>query len=597
MNAVAPPTLADQWRAAWPAALAAWSRYTRLRPPRLCQTTAEAQQEGLSGSFAMIRLADQSVVIDLDAVRKLGLDDYAVEVLAHEIGHHVCAPANGSDHFRLLARLRRALPTLEQHAPMLANLYTDLHINDRLQRQAGLRMADIYRRLHAARGPQARPGKLWTLYLRIYESLWKLDRGSLGGAAGADQGLDTDAWLGARVVRVYANDWLAGAGRFAALLLPYLVDDEDSQAALAQWQDTLSAAAGSTPQGGQEIEPDEQAGAIHPARDPRITGDEDRRDGHRGEKPARARPAAKPAAATRNAPGQLREPFEYGQILRAAGVDLSDHDIAVRYYRERALPHRVPYPQRPAPESLEPQLEGLEPWDIGDPIDELDAMQSLLLSPRLVPGLSTVRRVYGTAPGLQRDPVPLDLDLYVDSSGSMPDPQRQLSWLTLAGSVIVLSALRAGARVQATLWSGPLQCTGTAGFVRNEDAILRVLTGFFGGSTAFPIHRLRDTYAARRAQDRPAHILHISDDGITTMFDRDERGNSGWRVAADALARARGGGSMILNLAGAPIADLQRARSEQGWVIETIRDWPELLGFARRFSRRHYAAAPADARA
>ena len=30
--------------------------------------------------------------------------------------------------------MRRALPTLEQHAPMVANLYTDLFINDRLPR-------------------------------------------------------------------------------------------------------------------------------------------------------------------------------------------------------------------------------------------------------------------------------------------------------------------------------------------------------------------------------------------------------------------------------------------------------------------------------
>ena len=128
----------------------------------------------------------------------------------------------------------------------------------------------------------------------------------------------------------------------------------------------------------------------------------------------------------------------------------------------------------------------------------------------------------------------------------------------------------------------------TDGFVRSEDAILRVLTGFYGGATAFPIHQLRDTFARRTERDRPAHILMISDDGITTMFDRDERGNSGWDVSAQALARARGGGTMVLNLFGRPDAALQRAQQEQGWVIETIKDWPDLLGFAKRFSRRHY---------
>jgi hypothetical protein len=577
-------SLAERWRQAWPDALAAWSRYTRLHAPRLCETSREARAEGLDGSFAMIRFADQSVVVDLQQVRELRLDDYAPEVLAHEIGHHVYAPANGSDHLRLMARLRRALPTLERHAPMVANLYTDLHINDRLQRQRKRRMDAVYRRLYESRRKdkdKEQTGALWRLYLRIYEQLWTLERGSLGSGIQREDPIDGDAWLGARLVRVYAKDWLAGSGRFATLILPYLVDDDAAAKALARWHDTRSAGAGLDPQGGLEVEDDELDGAVHPSRDPRITGED-------GTDEVDARGPAPETAASERARGQHREPFEYGEILRAGGLSLGDHDIAVRYYRERALPHRIPFPTRPAPHSAELQLEGLEPWDIGDSIDLLDPLQSVLQSPRLIPGLSTVKRVYGRAPDREQEPVPLDLDLYVDSSGSMPNPQRQTSWLTLAGAVIVLSALRAGARVQATLWSGPRQFLHTDGFVRSEDAILRVLTGFYGGATAFPVHRLRDTYAARTPHDRPVHILHISDDGITTMFQNDERGGDGWAIAAQALARARGGGTMVLNLPGKPDADLQRAQREQGWVVEPVASWPELLGFARRFARRHY---------
>jgi hypothetical protein len=67
--------LLEQWRAGWEPALATWSRFTRLRDARLCQTSMEAAQEGLSGSFAMIRLVDQSVVVDLESVEQLGLQD------------------------------------------------------------------------------------------------------------------------------------------------------------------------------------------------------------------------------------------------------------------------------------------------------------------------------------------------------------------------------------------------------------------------------------------------------------------------------------------------------------------------------------------
>ncbi|QGZ38868.1 hypothetical protein IP92_05273 [Pseudoduganella flava] len=580
-------TILQAWRAAWPDALAAWSRYTRLGEPLLCAHTIEAAAEGLQGSFAMIRLADQRVVIDLEAVCRHGLEGYATEILAHEIGHHVLAPASVTDHLRLLARIRAALPTLERHAPMIANLYTDLFINDRLQRQAGLRIADIYAVL-AARDEASASGQVWQLYMGICEELWQR-KGQLG--AGADAARATDAWLGARLVRVYANDWLDGAGRFATLLLPYLVDDSRVPPELL---DTLEACAGAEPAGALGVDREELQGALHPVHDPLISGLDEA--GQADERPPLP-----------DVPqGQCREPFAYGEMLRAAGVKLTDVEIAVRYYRERALPHLVPFPARRAPEVEEPQLEGHEPWNIGDPLDEIDWLHSLALAPVPIPGVTTFKRTYGREAGSTEQVLPMDLDMYVDSSGSMPNPRVATSWLALAGAVIALSALRAGASVRVTLWSGKHEVLETDGFTRDEQCILAVLTGYFGGGTAFPIHRLRDTWCGPglrpRPGRRPTHLLMISDEGIDTLFAADERRNSGWDVAAAALRAAGAGGTMALNLSswfiergkagGVPAYDtLQRAEREQGWQISAIQKMEDLLEFARVFSRRHYADA------
>ena len=572
------------WRAAWPQALEAWSRYTRLHDPRLCASTIEAAQEGLSGSFAMIRLLDQSVVVDLEAVYAHQLEGYAVEILAHEIGHHVLAPATASDHFRLIARIRRALPTVEAHAAMVANLYTDLCINDRLQRQAGLRMADIYQLLAMHDKNAAAKSRLWTLYMRIYEHLWQIERGGLASGA-IDDALDTDAWLGARLIRVYGADWMTGSARFAALLLPYLLNKKKVTALLLAWHDTGAAAEGCAAEGLHAIGDGEDDELLHPVDDPLITGDA----------------VGTPAEQERNtySRGQLREPFEYGEILKAGGVKLNDHEIAIRYYRERALPYLVPFPTRPVPRRPEPEPEGLEPWEMGDPLDQIDWLQSITLSPFVVPGVTTVRRTYDAPPSAQPEALAVDLDLYVDSSGSMPNPQQATSYTALAGAIVALSALRAGASVQVTLWSGKRQVIGTTGFVRNADQILQVLTGYLGGGTCFPLHRLRGTYASAAARARPAHILMISDDGITTMFDKDERGASGWDIAARALAAAGGGGTMALNLDPAwnswdgPLNVLRRARDEGGWDIHAVASLAELVAFARAFSARNYGPAPA----
>ena len=590
-------SLRDTWAAAWAPALAAWSKFTRLRPPMLCLTEHDAQREGLTGSFAMIRLHDQSVVVSLPEVVACGVEQFPLEVLAHEIGHHVLAPATLTDHARMIARMRWGLPTVEHHAPTVANLYTDILINDRLQRSAGLRLADVYRTLAEREGSG---GAVWAIYTRIYEILWSLPRGSLGGER-TDDRLEGDAWLGTRLVRSYARDWLDGSGRFAALLLPHLLEDKKSAKVIEKLLDTRTAGAGGDPAGLANEDAGEREGAVHPAQDPALSGIEDDEGEQKGAQPMEA---AGPGAAR----GQAREPFQFGELLRAAGVTISDYDAAVKYYRERAAPYLIPFPMRHFPQSTDPLPEGLEPWDVGDALDAADWLQSVLQSPHIVPGMTTVQRVWGTAEGGEPARVPLDLDLYVDSSGSMPNPHHLISYPALAGAILCLSALRAGARAQVTLWSGKNQCTTTRGFVRDSTAVLNVLTGYFGGGTQFPIHVLRETYAKRDAGARAVHILVISDDGVSTMFDNDERGGSGWDIARTALERARGGGSLVLNVpddwdkrsvdrrpsnnpGGNWDLAVRRARDEQGWHVHTVSSLAGLVEFARAFSRARYGDA------
>ena len=128
------------------------------------------------------------------------------------------APANLTDHTRMIARtaLGDCRPWNNRRR-WLPICYSDLLINDRLQRGAGLRMADIYRAIGAG-GDGG--GAVWALYTRIYEILWSLERGSLGGGKTDDRirrrrlaGSAAGAQLRARLAR--------GAGRFAALLLPH----------------------------------------------------------------------------------------------------------------------------------------------------------------------------------------------------------------------------------------------------------------------------------------------------------------------------------------------------------------------------------------
>jgi hypothetical protein len=588
MTTVATPELTElrtRWREAWPQALAVWSRFTKLTEPRWCFDEDDEKREHLSDSFALIRLADQAVVVGLKRALEAHVEGFPLQILAHEIGHHIYVPANLLDHGRLLARVRRGLPDRETFAPLVANLYADLLINDRLQRQAGLDMAGVYRTL---RSPNQRP--IWKLVMRTYEILWSLPRGQLAEEP-IEERLELDASLAARVIRSYAREWLEGAGRFAVLCLPYLLQEEPANVLVlcgrcGGWCDTLGAGHGTAavPAGLIDIDPDEGRGILHPMFDPEISG-----VSLPPEQVADRVGTGNFTSTLGGSPGQCREPFEYGEILRALGLDLSDHDIAVRYYRERAIPYLIPFPVKLSPKAADPLPEGIETWDFGQPLEQVDWLESVLTSPHVIPGFTTQQRTWGTAEGGEPAKRPIDLDLYVDCSGSMPNPQRVLSPVTLAGAIIALSALRVGSAVQATLWSGAHQFETTAGFVRDPTRVLRILTGYLGGATAFPIHILRDTYASRKPTDRDVHILIVSDDGVTTMFDKDERGQSGWEISAMALAHARAGGTMVLNI-GDWTKDKALARAhEQGWDIVPVVSLDDLVPFARRFSRKRYA--------
>ncbi len=591
MTATTIPTdlasIRDRWLLAWPEALALWSRYIQLHEPVWCFTDKEERREELAGSFAMIRLVDHSIVVSIRQVSEQGLDRFAKEILAHEIGHHVYCPADLSDNARLLARIRHGLPGKEDFAPMVSNLYSDLLINDRLQRISELDMAGVYLQLGSAH-----QSRLWTLYMRIYELLWKLPRGQLVNGT-CDDRMNQDAQLGARLIRSYAKDWLAGGGRFAVLCLPYIMEDAEQQLSrlIASWDDMRHAGRGGFPDGLVEIDDVEREGAIHPAEDPDLSGIEDLF----GE-------AAKVAG---KVPGILsghksakkyRQPFEYAEVLSAAGVDLDEREITARYYREMAIPHLVPFPVKHLPQATDPLPEGLAVWDIGSPIEQVDWLGTLLASPIVIPGVTTRQRLMGEGPGSDPGTQPFDLYLGIDCSGSMGDPAHRLSYPVLAGAIVALSALRAGSQVKVVLSGEPGKTISTDGFVRDQKTILRTLVSYLGTGYSFGIHRLAETFTPDPPVKRPIHILIVSDHDMFSMLDEKGGGRIGWDVAEEALARCRGGGSLVLQLPEAMLSGawgkssqtyLQRIR-QAGWNISLVDSMEQLVAFARQFSRSNF---------
>jgi hypothetical protein len=593
---------------AWPRALTAFSPYTRLAPPILCRTKSDEKREGLEQSFAMIRMRDERIVIGLSQIAALSLEPHAHAILAHEVGHYVHAPGTLRDHVRLHDRIRRTLPkNLAPHAGMVSNLYTDLLLNDRLERGGLADIAAVYVALRSEA-----TSELWTFYMRTYERLWLLRPRTLGPEP--SETIESDAELAARLVRHFRDDWLSGAPSFALLVAPYLESLPTERPGLPGWLDTAATSLGEQVPDGlvdDDFDPDQ---VQHPAVDARLSdsgasddpdddcegdaaADAGDRDGvGEGSTVARDRGARGRALRGDGRPDErrvVRGPQQWIELLRAAGVQIEPSQLLARYYRELAQPHVIPFPAIRAERAGDPLPEGLDPWEPGSPLEAIDWLESLLRSPLVVPGVTTVERSFGTTEGGEPERIAPDLYVGIDCSGSMGNPAHQLAHPIVAAVVLVLSALRAGARAMACLsgeWHGQGSFVDTGGFVRDERALLGVLTSYLGTGASFGLPRLATTFGPGFRSRRPVHVVVVSDSDFFAEVDGTK---NGWAILKSAVARAGGGATAVLRLhAHAAYDSWLASMREAGVEPHIVSSEEELVAFARAFARRTYRPSP-----
>lgn len=571
---------------AWPAAQAVWSPSTRLHAPTVHAAAGpdgvETGEDRPGSALAWLDLSTMSVHVDTGVMAALGLGvQDCLAVLAHEVGHHVLAPGDMTTAARVAARVRHALVDRDDLVPDVANLWLDLVINDELAHRRGI---DVTRVL-APHGPRQGVSTVFATYLRCLELLGRTPLGSL---VEPGQAAESEARVMARVARVHARRLVKGAEGFAALVRPLLPEPRQSRAPVV-------------PQGCRGVAglrrlPDGLVGdaslvapVVHPVLDPEVMG------GSVRTRPEEPRPPSPP---TRPGDTQRFEPADLYAVARALGVEADERAVAAHYYRELAAPYLVPFRDPRSRRRSEPVPGALETWELGEDLTEIDWTATVLASPVVVPGVTTRRRLEEEHPGGDPRRVPMDLDLYLDSSGSMPDPAHVLSPVAVAGTILALSALRAGGHVQATTWSGRDQIATTNGFTRDAEAVMRAVVAFFGGATSFPLPLLERTHlraGGGARTTRPCHIAVVSDAGATSMVDDvgDAGGDDGTGAAPlghqavgtaeRALVAAGGGGTLLLNCHEATLAGLRLPAGYETVLMTTMDD---VVSRSRELSRR-----------
>lgn len=580
--------LSAEQRTTWQSAQALWG--VQLHDPELAP---DAQ----APSFAWFTFPPQ-VTFDLPLADRLGVGGFVESIFAHEIGHHTFSPSTRLAQLKISHQMARALvatdstriPRPEDQVQLLANLWSDMLINVRVaelqRRRDGAGVLPEMIRMWSVLSGNGSADRFWWVVMRAYEILWAQPAGLLctvepppltvepaeaerresarrdvawrrelkiadAVAAGdttlvatlqqenvdevqlefdelalADPRLDSI--LLAETVRTFGDDPISGALRFGMLMAPYLVRPSAASAhpgPVAAHAGLCSGESGADPATAGEL----------------VTVLGDARLQETPEHPAvvKGRRRADHMAGGEGRPGRS-SPAGQGYGLAHTMTLYRDSDanaVIAAWYQNQARDFVRPLLARS--ETSGPtgtDLPGaLETWDLGDDIADIDWAASMARGPTVVPGVTTRRReqLPDSPPSAT---VSLDLDLYIDSSGSMVNPANE-SPAALAGAILILSVLRGHGRVRVTSFSGAGQVAGGERFTRDRLVALRDLTTYFGGGTVFPLDLYRARYRGLERPDptRRRHVVVLSDDGLLSMF------GAGQPQFADVAARVRRG--------------------------------------------------------
>jgi hypothetical protein len=468
---------------AWKDALAVWDVSVTLSPPVGVARKGRSHWQG-DEPLAYIDLATRQVVVNLPLLEKLGAASSLTAVLAHEIGHHVRFPHSLALAASLQLLEKRLIPGLRQS---LTNLFFDLLVNEFVGRTRADELCRVYQGFVRS-APEPIP--LFSFYLAVYEELWGKPAGHLvpRAAAAAMDG----AYPGWRAeARVFVQTFYSLPSvhlqfvYFCSRFVRYVPDPEKLSYVIALGHDVPGPDEDALDAAVRGFGAEESDEALREAEERGLL-DQSGLEGQAEEDPLESIDAI-----TRHLPGRSAAAFKQALVSR--------------HYKRLVDQHLIqPPPAEAAPEPSLPTV--TEDWEWGDNPRSIDWTATLLARGGLGPAQPLRRDLEPEEPSPQARRFPA-VEIYLDTSGSMPDPSRALNAMTLAAQILAASALRKQGVVRGIVYSSgkPL----VSDWMYDEERARLFLLQYAGGGTDYPFDVLRAS--ARDRTDVVRVIVSDSD--------------------------------------------------------------------------------------
>ena len=531
---------------AWQTALSFWGVQPQLLPPRALEGP------GPHPAIAWIDLVARQVYVDVQRITAFGAGFALPALLAHELGHHVRWPHTLGEDAALRLLQRRILP---HHPGDLTNLFFDLLINQAIGLVWPASIAALYRGCIEG----GRPSPEMVLVLGVYEVLLGeviLSDDTVAAMEGVVPGWRGDAQ------RIAETLWELTSIHdqfvyFCCELAPFLDAGGREQLQLAQGPGN----AGDVTMLGRDLpdpSPEDLADALlgNPLSDAAIERAIEQGLLRRAE--AGAMPTAQEAVAA---------------ILPGSHPGTTVHRVSSRLYHSLVDRYLFELPgteDGPEPDPWLPST--TSDWEPGDEPADIDWVASTLRGGAFA-SATLQRRDRIAEPEDPDDGPATAVEIWLDTSGSMPSPLHGYNAMTLAAQVLAAASIRKGGRVRAFVWSaGPVL---QSGWLYDEDAARDFLLQHIGSGTEFPF----DLFLSRvRAEPQVMRVI-ISDSDLVWCCGRERR-------AADILNEAATRSRRLVFLLHSGSADpiLARITDRERVVWVTVNDVHDLAGEAGKLA-------------
>jgi hypothetical protein len=365
----------------------------------------------------------------------------------------------------------------KESAKQVANYFIDVIADTHCVKKKSTEIPELHRRL--------KKKKVEEVITSLYQKIWGIDLGVLPSHPG-EKGHEEIVRRLARIPYLDRTRWAESIRKFARSIKPLIVEEENEQ-------------------GGQG-----EKGPSNPQ------GDHDLTQYSSEEIDQGLRDYAKRTLAL----SEFRDMVEdFSEELKEAGYGMEGGmgrgrgaliDADILFYMKLAENYSIPLKKLPLEEKGSMHPHSHSPWEVGSPVQDVDIWTSF---GRIMPGITQVwKKREGKGRGkVEGTP---DCLIVIDSSGSMINPRKSLSYAVLGAACAANAYLRHQSKVAVYNFSdAPMGGKDVLEYTDNREEIYRVLCKYFGGGTALDLEDLNPLIQGKKNLD----LFIITDMKITNL--------------------------------------------------------------------------------